>query len=37
MPGPTNPPCSGSWPDPPPDTIATLPLDAAALQKGYVG
>src|SRR5262249_16875987 len=25
MPGPTNPPCSGSWPEPPPDTSATFP------------
>src|SRR6266480_6597868 len=25
MPYPTNPPCSGSWPEPPPDTRPTLP------------
>ena len=25
MPSPTNPPCSGSWPEPPPEISATLP------------
>src|ERR1035438_10478013 len=25
MPEPTRPPCSGSWPEPPPDTRPTLP------------
>lgn len=30
MPGPTNPPCSGSCPLPPPDTSATLPATGAS-------
>src|SRR5882724_4111494 len=30
MPGPTNPPCSGSWPEPPPDTTPTLPDTGAS-------
>jgi len=25
MPGPTNPPCKGSWPEPPPETSPTFP------------
>jgi hypothetical protein len=29
MPSPTNPPCSGSWPEPPPETSATLPCTGA--------
>ena len=39
MPGPTNPPCIGSWPEPPPETIATLPATGAsarAIQCGSV-
>src|SRR5215470_5884505 len=37
MPGPTNPPCSGSWPEPPPDTRATLPgLRCRRSTKGAV-
>ena len=30
MPGPTKPPCIGSWPEPPPETIATLPATGAS-------
>ena len=30
MPRPTNPPWSGSWPEPPPETRATLPVPRAA-------
>src|SRR6185312_3047628 len=30
MPLPTNPPCRGSWPDPPPDTRPTLPDTGAS-------
>src|SRR3954468_15129745 len=30
MPSPTKPPCSGSWPEPPPETRATLPCAGAA-------
>src|SRR6201996_1111884 len=30
MPQPTKPPCSGSWPDPPPDTSPTLPARGAS-------
>src|SRR5713226_5288492 len=32
MPSPTNPPCSGSWPDPPPEIKATLPFLGASLR-----
>src|SRR4051794_39257298 len=32
MPGPTNPPCSGSCPEPPPDTNPTLPATGASLR-----
>src|SRR3954465_187580 len=28
MPRPTKPPCSGSWPEPPPETSATFPRRA---------
>ncbi|CAM5692545.1 hypothetical protein STENM223S_01823 [Streptomyces tendae] len=30
IPGPTNPPCSGSCPEPPPDTRATCPATGAS-------
>ena len=30
MPMPTNPPCIGSWPEPPPETIPTLPCTGAS-------
>ncbi|CAM5265386.1 hypothetical protein SGLAM104S_01266 [Streptomyces glaucescens] len=30
IPGPTNPPCSGSCPDPPPETSATFPETGAS-------
>src|SRR3954454_238236 len=33
IPGPTNPPCSGSWPDPPPETMPTLPGTGASARK----
>src|SRR6266487_423972 len=29
MPAPTKPPCIGSWPEPPPEMIATLPVGAS--------
>src|SRR3954466_14170610 len=32
MPRPTNPPCSGSWPEPPPEISATLP-DFSVLRR----
>src|ERR1700694_4655723 len=32
MPSPTNPPCRGSWPLPPPETSPTLPLRGASLR-----
>src|SRR5215211_2759895 len=32
IPSPTKPPCSGSWPEPPPDTSATLPCRGASLR-----
>src|SRR6478609_712426 len=32
-PGPTNPPCRGSCPDPPPETIPTLPCTGASPRK----
>src|SRR6266851_2934982 len=32
MPRPTKPPCSGSWPDPPPEINATLPFLGAPLR-----
>ena len=30
MPAPTKPPCSGSWPEPPPETSPTLPATGAS-------
>jgi hypothetical protein len=30
MPGPTNPPCMGSCPEPPPEMIPTLPATGAS-------
>ena len=30
MPMPTKPPCMGSWPEPPPETIPTLPWTGAS-------
>ena len=30
MPMPTKPPCMGSWPDPPPEMIPTLPWTGAS-------
>src|SRR3954454_10711907 len=32
IPTPTKPPCSGSWPEPPPDTSPTLPATGASLR-----
>src|SRR6478609_6364588 len=37
MPSPTNPPCSGSCPLPPPETIATLPSIGASALAMYAG
>src|ERR1700675_2858438 len=37
MPMPTNPPCIGSCPEPPPDTSATLPLTGASLRTMVYG
>src|ERR687884_435689 len=34
MPVPTKPPCSGSWPEPPPETSAALPLTGSSLRGG---
>src|SRR5919201_6492068 len=32
MPRPTKPPCSGSWPEPPPETSPTLPATGASFR-----
>src|SRR4051812_4429224 len=37
MPGPTNPPCMGSCPEPPPDTIPTLPSTGASARTMVYG
>src|SRR6478609_2928259 len=37
MPAPTNPPCSGSCPLPPPETSATLPCIGASARTMYAG
>src|SRR5919197_4566632 len=37
MPTPTNPPCMGSWPDPPPETMPTLPWTGASARTMYGG
>src|SRR4029079_12169886 len=37
MPSATKPPCIGSWPDPPPDTRATLPCTGASARTIVYG
>src|SRR4051794_18731150 len=37
MPRPTNPPCIGSWPEPPPDTMPTFPCTGASARTMYAG
>ena len=37
MPMPTNPPCIGSWPEPPPEMIPTLPAFGASLRTTMFG
>ena len=35
MPWPTKPACSGSWPEPPPETSATLPGFSVARRTNF--
>ncbi len=37
IPCPTNPPCIGSWPEPPPETSATLPCTGASARTMKFG
>jgi hypothetical protein len=37
MPRPTNPPCIGSWPEPPPEMIPTLPWTGASARITMAG
>src|SRR3954468_12923926 len=37
IPGPTNPPCMGSCPEPPPDTIPTFPCTGASARTMVYG
>jgi hypothetical protein len=37
MPAPTNPPCIGSWPEPPPETSPTFPWTGASARTMKLG
>src|SRR6516165_10354059 len=37
IPGPTKPPCIGSWPEPPPDMSPTLPCTGASMRTMTAG